>query len=52
VAAETLAVDLEVRPYAELGTDPHPLPGAAVRLALIPEATESARATESAEARG
>jgi isoleucyl-tRNA synthetase len=52
VAAETLAVDLEVRPYAELGTDPHPLPGAAVRLALIPEATESAGATESAEARG
>ena len=26
VAAETLAVDLEVRPSAELGTDPHPLP--------------------------
>ena len=37
VAAETLAVDLEVRPYAELGTDPHPLPGAAIRLTLVPQ---------------
>ena len=34
VAAETLAVDLEVRPSAELGTDPHPLADAAVTLAL------------------
>jgi isoleucyl-tRNA synthetase len=34
VAAETLAVDLDVRPSAELGTDPHPLADAAVKLAL------------------
>jgi isoleucyl-tRNA synthetase len=34
VAAETLAVDLEVRPSAELGTDPHPLADATVKLAL------------------
>jgi len=34
VAAETLAVDLEVRPAAELGTDSHPLADATVKLAL------------------
>jgi isoleucyl-tRNA synthetase len=34
VAAETLAVDLEVRPSAELGTAPHPLADATVKLAL------------------
>ncbi len=34
VAAETLAVDLEVRPSAELGTDSHPLADATVKLAL------------------
>ena len=34
VAAETLAVDLEVRPSAELGTDPRPLADATVKLAL------------------
>ncbi|MGH3151871.1 MAG: DUF5915 domain-containing protein, partial [Streptosporangiaceae bacterium] len=34
VAAETLAVDLEVRPSAELGTDPRPLAAATVKLAL------------------
>jgi len=34
VAAETLAVDLEVRPSADVGTDPHPLADAAVTLAL------------------
>jgi hypothetical protein len=34
VAAETLAVDLDVRPSAELGADPHPLADAAVKLAL------------------
>ena len=34
VVAETLAVDLEVRPSAELGTDPHPLADATVKLAL------------------
>ena len=34
VAAETLAVDLAVRPSAELGTDPHPLADATVKLAL------------------
>ncbi|MBV9095232.1 MAG: class I tRNA ligase family protein, partial [Streptosporangiaceae bacterium] len=34
VAAETLAVDLEVRPLAEVGGAPHPLADAAVRLAV------------------
>jgi isoleucyl-tRNA synthetase len=34
VAAETLAVDLEVRPSAELGTNPYPLADATVKLAL------------------
>jgi isoleucyl-tRNA synthetase len=36
VAAETLAVDLEVRPAAEVGGDPHPLADATVTLALAP----------------
>jgi len=34
MAAATLAVDLEVRPSAELGTDPHPLADATVKLVL------------------
>jgi isoleucyl-tRNA synthetase len=34
VAAETLAVDLEVCPSAELGTDPRPLADATIKLAL------------------
>ena len=34
VAAETLAVDLDVRPSAELGTDPRPLGDATIKLAL------------------
>ena len=34
VAAETLAVDLEVRPSAEVDTEPRPLAGTAVKLAL------------------
>jgi len=34
VAAETLAVDLEVRPSAEVGGEPHPLADATVTLAL------------------
>src|SRR5580704_16962910 len=49
VTAETLAVSLEVVPLAEVGTDPHPLPDAAVRLALIPESSGD---TVSPEARG
>ena len=46
VAGETLAVDLEVRPYAELGTDPHPLPSAAIRLTLVPQSPEATEAPE------
>ena len=34
LAAETLAVGLEVRPAAEVGGDPHPVAGAAVTVAL------------------
>ncbi len=34
VAAETLAVDLQVRPAAEVGGEPHPLADAAVTIAL------------------
>ena len=34
VAGETLAVDLEVRPSADLGTEPRPLADATVKLAL------------------
>jgi len=34
VAAETLAVDLEVRPSAEVGSDAHPVADAAITLAL------------------
>ena len=34
VAAETLAVDLAVRPRAEVGSDPHPVADASVTLAL------------------
>jgi isoleucyl-tRNA synthetase len=49
VATETLAVDLEVRPCAELGTDPHPLPGAAIRLTLVPQSTEATETTETTE---
>ena len=52
VAAETLAVDLEVRPSAEVGTDPHPLADAAVTLALTRVSLPGRRARLLAGRRG